>query len=284
MWIGRTIASRGTARIVRAATVGAVRRGLTRLERDPVALRGPADDRQPGRRQGGPDLILAVDEDPRGEQAPVRPELGGEPGRERRRAARRSGSPARDRTAARRSAGCPGGRANRRPRRLRRALARASPRSRSDPCRGPGPTPAPSSAAAIAEDPRAAADVEDADAGARPDRRKRPSSAQRSIPARHSRVVGWRPVPNAMPGSSARTTSRGVAPVPPPGRPDDEPAADAQDRESAPSRRAPSPPRGRARVVELADWAQTRTPGGGRAPSRAPATAWRAARASRAGR
>ena len=36
-----------------------------------------------------------------------------------------------------------------------------------------------------------------------------PSSASDSSAARHSRVVGWRPVPNAMPGSSARTTSSG---------------------------------------------------------------------------
>ena len=62
-------------------------------------------------------------------------------------------------------------------------------------------------------------------------RRCSPSSAQRSMPARHSRVVGCSPVPKAMPGSSARTTSPGCGPVAPPGRPDDQPPADAQHRE-----------------------------------------------------
>ena len=56
------------------------------------------------------------------------------------------------------------------------------------------------------QDPRAAADVEDR---AALDRRRR--SARLSSAARHSRVVGWRPVPKAMPGSSASTTSSGAA-------------------------------------------------------------------------
>ena len=42
-------------------------------------------------------------------------------------------------------------------------------------------------------------------------RRRTPRSASASIAARHSRVVGCRPVPNAMPGSSASTTSPGRA-------------------------------------------------------------------------
>ncbi len=37
-----------------------------------------------------------------------------------------------------------------------------------------------------------------------------PASASASTPARHSRVVGCNPVPNAIPGSSARTTSSGA--------------------------------------------------------------------------
>ncbi len=39
----------------------------------------------------------------------------------------------------------------------------------------------------------------------------RPASASRSRPTRQSRVVGWRPVPKAMPGSSAMTTSSATA-------------------------------------------------------------------------
>ena len=76
------------------------------------------------------------------------------------------------------------------------------------------------------QDPRAAADVEDARVGRGRRGRPPPRAA-----ARHSRVVGWSPVPNAIPGSSARTTSSGRASVASPGRPDDEPPADAHDRE-----------------------------------------------------
>ncbi len=56
------------------------------------------------------------------------------------------------------------------------------------------------------QDARAAAHVDRAPAPS-----MMPSSDQRSMPARHSRVVGWSPVPKAMPGSSARTTSPGCA-------------------------------------------------------------------------
>ena len=76
------------------------------------------------------------------------------------------------------------------------------------------------------EDPRSAADVEEPDGagGGRPRARGRsggrpgppagpptssPSSAQRSMPARQRRVVGWSPVPKAIPGSMAITTSPG---------------------------------------------------------------------------
>ena len=53
------------------------------------------------------------------------------------------------------------------------------------------------------QDPRAAADVEDARAG------EHAAVGERLEAARHRRVVGWSPVPNAIPGSSARTTSSG---------------------------------------------------------------------------
>ena len=65
--------------------------------------------------------------------------------------------------------------------------------------------------------------------------RRRASSAPRppsaSSAARHSRVVGWSPVPKAIPGSSASTTSSGCAAMPPPCRPDHDPPADPQHRE-----------------------------------------------------
>ena len=96
-------------------------------------------------------------------------------------------------------------RASRRTSRFRRALASvasiaigsvSTPRARA----------APSFTAAIARMPRAAADVEDARR-----RRGRPGPPAPRCAARHSRVVGWRPVPNAIPGSSAMTTSSGAA-------------------------------------------------------------------------
>ena len=60
---------------------------------------------------------------------------------------------------------------------------------------------------------------------------QRAASASPSSAARHSRVVGWSPVPKAIPGSSASTTSPGCALVAPPRRPDHDPPADPQDRE-----------------------------------------------------
>ena len=58
------------------------------------------------------------------------------------------------------------------------------------------------------QDPGARADVEHAGRG-RLGAPGAPRSAIDSSAARHSRVVGWSPVPNAMPGSSASTTSPG---------------------------------------------------------------------------
>ena len=58
-----------------------------------------------------------------------------------------------------------------------------------------------------------------------------PRSASASTAARHSRVVGWRPVPNAIPGIEREDDVVGRAPVAAPRRPDDQPPADAHDRE-----------------------------------------------------
>ena len=58
-----------------------------------------------------------------------------------------------------------------------------------------------------------------------------PSSASGSSPARHSRVVGWSPVPKAMPGIHGDHDVVGRASMATPGRPDDQPPADAQHRE-----------------------------------------------------
>ena len=60
---------------------------------------------------------------------------------------------------------------------------------------------------------------------------RRQRSAMDSSAARHSRVVGWSPVPNAIPGSSAITTSPGSRWWSPPRRADHDPAADPHHRE-----------------------------------------------------
>ena len=100
--------------------------------------------------------------------------------------------------------------------------------------------------------------------GRRPARRRGRRRPRAS--ARHSRVVGWRPVPNAMPGSSARTSSSATAlwrrhvgrmtsrrPTAAPG--------------SRPSRHWPSRPRGRSGSAARRS-AAARTPAGGRARRR----------------
>ena len=74
-----------------------------------------------------------------------------------------------------------------------------------------------------------------------------PSSAQRSRPARQSRVVGCSPVPKAMPGSSADDDLARGRDVLAPRRADDDRAVRRAGPGSAPSRRSPSPPRGRPR-------------------------------------
>ena len=105
------------------------------------------------------------------------------------------------------------------------ARSRASPRRRSGRCRRRGPAPR------RAGPPRWPGSRSRSRRRGRARRRARRDRRAASSAARHSRVVGWRPVPNAIPGSSARTTSSGCAPVPAPGRPDDDPPPDAQDRE-----------------------------------------------------
>ena len=75
------------------------------------------------------------------------------------------------------------------------------------------------------EDPRAAADIEDARAGE--DARGRPAPRRRRGTAASS---GGAPSRTPCRGRG-RGRRRRAAPVPSPGRPDDQPAADAQDRE-----------------------------------------------------
>ena len=190
--------------------------GPHRLERDPVALRGPADDRQPGRLQGGPDVILAVDEDPRGEQAPVRPELSGEPGRER---LEQRGDQVRQHEIERRLAARQAARraANLVPRRLRRALAALASIAIGS-VSSPTIAPAPNSPRRDPEDPRAAADVEDAAAARRRASAEAAASAQRldpgqaqpgrrmeARPERHPRVDRDHDVVGVRGGGAARS-------------------------------------------------------------------------------
>ena len=111
------------------------------------------------------------------------------------------------------------------------------------------------------QDARAAADVEHAgpvDAGRVGDTLERgQAQAGRRVqarPERHARVEREHDVV-------------GSAAVSPPGRADDEPPPDAQDREVAPSRPPPSPPRARSGSAARRS-AAGRTPGDGRAPRR----------------
>ena len=83
------------------------------------------------------------------------------------------------------------------------------------------------------EDARAAADIERARAG------DQPASAHASIPARQRRVVGCRPVPNAMPGIERQDHVVRRSPVAPPRRADHQAPADAQHREVLLPRRRP---------------------------------------------
>ena len=193
----------------RAGRSGVPVGGSLRLERHPVALGVAPGHAQAGRLERGPDVALAVDEDARGEQPAARRELRREVGGERdehRRdevgddevegtGARRAGSRAGRAADARRGSG---------------VRSRASPRRRSGPCRR---RPArrrrgapPRSRGSRSRSPTSSSRARPSRA---PPRASRPSSAQRSMPARQSRVVGCRPVPNAIPGSSAMTMSPG---------------------------------------------------------------------------
>ena len=140
------------------------------------------------------------------------------------RARRRSGWRARRRTAARRSAGCPRGRGPAEPPRCA-ARWRPSPRWRSGRCRRRTPTPPRACTAAIARIPEpqptssTRAPVDDAAVGQRLDRgQAQPGRRMEPGPERHPRV-------------EREDDIVGPAPVAPPGRPDDQPPADAHDRE-----------------------------------------------------
>ncbi len=91
--------------------------------------------------------------------------------------------------------------------------------------------------------------------------------ASASRAARQSRVVGMEARPERHPGIEREDDVVGLSAVAPPGRADDEPPADAQDREVLPSTPRPSPPRARSGSAARR-WSAARTPGGGRAPRR----------------
>ena len=161
------------------------------------------------RREGADDVGLAVLEDARGEQRAAGPQVAdqavdegdeqrrdevGEDDVERPLAARGTPRAGPDRCG---RAGCAG----RWPRSRRR---------RSGPRRPPAPRarPAGPQRATRIPDPDPTSSTRAGPPPALPPARS-PRSASDSSAARHSRVVGWRPVPNAIPGSSASTTSSG---------------------------------------------------------------------------
>ena len=169
------------------------------LERDPVGLVPAADELEARTPRAPPHLRLAVDEDARRDQRAAGDDLGGERGPRARRACPRSGWRGRGRTGPR-SVGIEPSRARIRfPTRLWRALASVASMAIGS-MSTPRARVAPELDRRDREDPRAAADVEDA--AERPAIRARPRA-----PARHSRVVGWSPVPKAIPGSRSMTTS-----------------------------------------------------------------------------
>ena len=234
---------------------------LGRPRARPSRPRRPPATLKPGGLERRPDLRLAVDEDARREERPARP-------RARRAAAAASATrtPAmrlartRSNGRARRSGGCP---------RARGPGARRG-------CGGRWPRVASTAIGSVSTpEGRVGAELHRRDRrGSRSRSRRRARARRRAArarpapraPARHSRVVGWRPVPNAIPGSRSMTTSSRRAAVAPPGRPDDQPAADAQDREVLPSTPRPSRPRGRPASAARRS-AAGRTPGGARGPS-----------------
>ncbi len=117
-------------------------------------------------------------------------------------APRRSGWPGRRRRPVRRSAGCP-----REPEAAAPGRSggrwRPSPRLRSGRCPRPRPSPRP---VATRRSPGSRSRSRHPGRGSRPGI---PRSARSSRAARHRRVVGWSPVPKAIPGSRASTTSPG---------------------------------------------------------------------------
>ena len=198
--------SRSGKRLVGRLTERAARTSSS----DPVGLLVPSDDAQAGRREGAPDLRLAVDEDARRQEptaaagsAVARADRGRELRGERRRGGWPRGWRGRGRTARRPWAALPARAATRTP--LRPAFwsvdstAMGSVSMARD-------LAGSEQAGRDREDARSRADVEDRGAT-----HAAPPSSQRSSPARQSLVVGCRPVPKAMPGSSATTMSPGTA-------------------------------------------------------------------------
>ena len=169
---------------------------------DPLPLGQAAREVEAGRPQRAAHVALAIDEDAAGHEPPAR-------------AASPRGADARGSTSsdamrlARTRSNGPSGAGSepwractRRAHPLRRAFA-GSPRPRSGPC------PAPAPGGRRSRPRRGPGCPSRSPRRGRGRRRASPASARRSTPARHSRVVGWRPVPNAIPGSSASTTSPG---------------------------------------------------------------------------
>ena len=227
MWATSRIGKRlaGIAADCRAPAAAAPSARPDGLERDPVALgRRARVTAEPGGLERARDLRLAVDEDARRQQAPPGRSSSRRAARERHEHARRSGWRARRRTAARRSAGCPRGRGPGAPAGCG-ARWRGSPRSAIGSVSTPRTPRRPELHRGDREDPRAAADVEDAGAGQlaaireRLERRQaQPGRRVQAGPERHPRIEREDDVVRR-------------APMAPPGRPDDEPPADPQDRE-----------------------------------------------------
>ena len=222
----RSTGSRGTGSRASRSIVACLRRHAGRrassATQSPSTVRAPTT--SPAVSNAVADLRLAVAEDPRSEEHATRAQLVAKRGRQRdedagdevgqhdvegrlagRQAPLPCAEPPSEARSARRWRASPRWRSGRCPRRARsqrRAAGRRWPGCRSRSRRR-----------------------------GRARRARSPSSASVSTAARHSRVVGWRPVPNAIPGSRARTTSSGWPPMAAPRRADDQPPPDAHDRE-----------------------------------------------------
>ena len=165
--------------------------------------RGARRRRRPAASNAAADLRLAVDEDPRREQDAARSQLVAERAGQRHEDAGDEVGERRRRTAGRRSAGCRRGRGS-----GARAVAPGVRGRRLDGDRvGVDADGAAPPRAGSRRWPGSRTRTRRRGRG----RRRAPRLGRRAPPAsaRHSRVVGWSPVPNAMPGSSARTTSSG---------------------------------------------------------------------------